>query len=503
MNTWDNEKYQRIEVAKLSGNSIEVLFENGDEVRLSLKTILPQNLDEENFDLIFYSYEIILISPSGSNEIKVPWSQIRVLTDVEFSKHMALESESQANEVGKKLRELREWKNIKANELAERASVTPQTISRIERGHTDISFATLKKILAAMALTLKDFAEYQLKYEQSEEKNFNYLLKKLNRSGIDTNFFLRKLIPRRIDINEYSGQVPSLLLDEITTYLKAIFNWSNEQIWGPEELTINVNASKLAFYKRPAHSNFYQIQAYSHYAYYLSKLVIKSTINKSLKDYPDNIEEFRLKFGKGEKVTFEKCLSVVWDLGICVVPLRDKGLFHGASWNIGGRHVIILKQTSSSQAKWLFDLLHELYHVFAHLEDDNSAVIESEEINPWITTESIEEAEANSFAHKVLFDDKTEQILSKCLALAKYKVENLKRSVEKVAIEENIGEDVLSNYLAYRLSLQGENWWGTANSLQKTDPDPYSIAKEFIKNNLNKNFINPIEANILTMALED
>ncbi len=165
-----------------------------------------------------------------------------------------------------------------------------------------------------------------------------------------------------------------------------------------------------------------KIKAYSHYAYYISKLVFTSkTPSLEKSEYPGDIDQFRKMFDQSKMIDFESCLSIVWELGICVMPLRDKGLFHGASWNIEGRHIIILKQTSSSQAKWLFDLLHELYHVFAHLEDANTSVIESEEIGPSSDQSSIEEAEANSFAHKVLFNDQTEQILNKCLELASYK----------------------------------------------------------------------------------
>ena len=144
-----------------------------------------------------------------------------------------------------------------------------------------------------------------------------------------------------------------------------------------------------------------------------------------------------------------------------------------------------------------------LYHVFAHLDELNTSVIETEEIGPATDQSAVEEAEANSFAHKILFDDSTESIVNKCLELANYRIENLRTAVNKVSREENIGEDVLANYLAYRLSLQNENWWPTANSLQITSPDPYEIAMKYLKKNLEDNINNPIEANLLAMAINN
>ena len=96
---------------------------------------------------------------------------------------------------------------------------------------------------------------------------------------------------------------------------------------------------------------------------------------------------------KHGEISLEALLDTVWDLGICVIPLTDSGVFHGASWNIDGRHVIILKQKTDSHAKWVFDLLHELYHVFAHLDEDNTSVIEETELNPVDSNDSVEERE--------------------------------------------------------------------------------------------------------------
>ncbi|MBB5624105.1 transcriptional regulator with XRE-family HTH domain [Pedobacter cryoconitis] len=501
MNNWDNNTYQRIYAVRLKGDALEVSFENGDDVEVGIKSIVPISFDESKLEIANDPYEISL--RNEKENITIPWSKIRVLTDIQFSKHMAQLAEQQTEEVGTKIKSLRERKGIKSIELAERSGVTAQTISRIERGHNDVSFGTLKKMLAAMGLTLKDFAEHHIESEKETEKSFSQLLKKLSKAGIDAKFLLKKVIPNRIDIEKYKNNLPPLLLDEITSYISTIYEWSTEDIWGSNDLVVNENAIKTAFYKKPANSNVHQIRAYSHYAYYIAKLVLKGTKLLPKSEYPGDIEELRERFNPAKPISFEECLDTIWQMGICVLPLRDQGIFHGASWNIDGRHIIVLKQTSNSQANWLFDLLHELYHVFVHLDEQNTSVIELEEISASANQSSEEEAEANTFAHQVQFNGRTEQLLSECLSRADHRIENLKLAVEEVSYEENIGKDVLANYIAYRLSFQGQNWWGTANSMQLTDPDPYTIAVEYLKKKMTNNSTNPIESNILTRALNN
>ena len=108
-------------------------------------------------------------------------------------------------------------------------------------------------------------------------------------------------------------------------------------------------------------------------------------------------------------------MEFVWDLGICVLPFNDPGVFHGASWNIQGKHVIVLKQNTQFHSRWIFDLLHELYHVFAHLEKENTSVIEVEELNPFSNNDSIGEIEANSFANQFIFGNRAEELAEKCV----------------------------------------------------------------------------------------
>src|SRR5207245_1776388 len=145
-------------------------------------------------------------------------------------------------------------------------------------------------------------------------------------------------------------------------------------------------------------------------------------------DYPENIDEFKSEYFKqNQTIDLATLLDFVWNLGICILPLSDSGVFHGASWNIEGRHVVVLKQNTQSHARWIFDLLHELYHVFVHLNKANTSVVEVEELNPFSNNETIEELEANSFANQVIFGNRAEELAEQCVNVAKWDIKNLSK----------------------------------------------------------------------------
>ena len=501
MTNWNKIDYQRIKSVLLEQNSLKVEFEDGDIAIVSIDSLIPDIISDVKLDNMSYNaYEIII--PAKPNNIEIPWDKIRVITDKEYSKHIASLAEEQAKLVGIKIKKLREKKGLKSFELAERAGITPQTISRIEQGRTDVSFANLKRILAAMGCTLKDLATQELEMEGSK-KDYTFLIKRLNIAGIDNNLLTKKIIPIRIlnALNQHAESQPELLLNEAVSYVSNIYGWSPDDIWGRTDLIIKNEPFSAAYFKTASNANINQIKAYSHYAYYMAKIILKA-VPTVVQDYPGDIDEFKSNLKKRYNAfDFQSILSYVWDLGICVLPLNDSGIFHGASWNIEGKHVIVLKQNTKSHARWIFDLLHELYHVFAHLDKNNSSVIETEELTPFSTEGSIEEQEANTFASQAIFGTRAEELAERCVESANWKLENLKKAVSKIAKTENIGEDFLSNYLAFRLGLQGQNWWSTAFKMQVIEPDPFDVAAGFLKNKANMKNLNPIDYNLLTTAL--
>jgi transcriptional regulator with XRE-family HTH domain/Zn-dependent peptidase ImmA (M78 family) len=505
MNNWNNIEYQKIKKAALDKGVLTVVFVNGDEVSLPLRTVLPVGIKAVDESSIKNNeYDIFL--KSSEDEIFIPWDKIRVLTDKLFAQETAKKAEENSKFIGARLKLLRERNNIKSLELAERAGVTPQTITRIEKGYTDVSFATLQKILAAMGYSLKDLANQELTILKTEPvRSLQYFLKKLSSLGIDS-YLANKIIPtdikRRLSYDK--EDLPELIQTEIATYFSRIFDWNLSDIWSTKELSIIDVPVKSAYFKTPSRGNLNQIKAYSHYAYYLANIVSKVNTKIPKLEYPTDIEECKEVFYEYyEKLTLDNLVNFTWDLGISVIPLNDEGVFHGASWNINNKHVIVLKQRTDSHARWIFDLLHELYHVFVHLENENTSVVETEELNPFSNNDTSEELEANSFANQFIFGNRSEEIATLALQKANYKIDYLKKSVKEISKSENISPDFIANYLAFRLQVSDQNWWGTANSLQITDPSPFDITSDILKNRISIQTLNPIDRNLLNSAINN
>jgi hypothetical protein len=185
-----------------------------------------------------------------------------------------------------------------------------------------------------------------------------------------------------------------------------------------------------------------------------------------------------------------------------VIPLSDPGAFHGASWRVGGRNVIVLKQRYATLATWLHDLLHELFHAGQEPEQPERSVIEEGEMSSE-RRESEEEQSASLYAGDVMLDGRAEDLAQRCVQAAGGRVERLKAIVPQVAAKAGLEVGALANYMAFRLSLQDINWWGAATNLQKGDPDPCGIARAFLLERLSVDLLSDPDQRLILQALSD
>lgn len=348
---------------------------------------------------------------------------------------------------------------------------------------------------------LELIAELTEKHQSQTSITWNSIVNKLSEFGLAKQFIQARLFP---DVLQAKFDRPGDhrdAVEEALEYVFLVFGWSTNDLLSNQRIEPVVDIRSR--YKRPGNSNINQVLAYSHYAQFIAKTALKAYNPQNTVDYPRDVDEFRTLLHKKGGLGLESLVSLVWDLGICLVPLKDSGVFHGACWNIDGKHVIVLKQKTSSQAKWIFDLLHELYHVFVHLEDAGAAIVELEEITFMSIDDSEEEGEANAFANRVIFGTRAEDIAKKCLDKANRRLDRLKRCVLEVADEEGIRADFIANYIAYRLSLENHNWWGTADSLQVKTPSPADFVLHRLIDHLNFEGLNTIERNMLSMAIDE
>jgi hypothetical protein len=164
--------------------------------------------------------------------------------------------------------------------------------------------------------------------------------------------------------------------------------------------------------------------------------------------------------------------------------------------------VIVLKQPLRYPARWLFDLLHELRHAGGHPEAKEFEVIEASETSDE-RRNSKDEQEASWFAGQVALDGKAEDFVNESLAIAENDLRRLKRAVEVVATRQQVSASQLANYMAFRLSLQGENWWGVASNIQDKSYDPLVHAREVFFECFSFKDLSQSDSELLSLALHD
>jgi hypothetical protein len=201
-------------------------------------------------------------------------------------------------------------------------------------------------------------------------------------------------------------------------------------------------------------------------------------------------------------VDFRTALRFAWDLGVVVLPLNDPGAFHGACWRRGGVNVVVLKQRLRYPARWLFDLLHELRHAGENPDAPEFEVLEGAEISDE-RRNSKEERDASWFSGQVVLDGRAEELVKACISVSGGDLRRMKSAVESVAAREGFAPEQLANYLAFRLSLQGENWWGPATKLQDMTYDPSAYARDLFFERFDFSRLSEVDLNLLTLALHD
>jgi DNA-binding Xre family transcriptional regulator len=152
---WGRSDYQRIASVEREGDELVIGFEDGSRASLHAQRLLPPNTRGADWaSLKFNQYEILVSTADG--QMEVPWSTVRILTDEEYSAHLAAAAEELAKRIGLRIKELRQGRRLTSKELAERAGITPRNLSRLEHGRHDVVLTTLQRILAAIGYSLKD-----------------------------------------------------------------------------------------------------------------------------------------------------------------------------------------------------------------------------------------------------------------------------------------------------------------------------------------------------------
>ena len=368
---------------------------------------------------------------------------------------------------------------LSQRELAQRLKLKEQQIQRYEaERYASASYQRLCQVARALKLRIEN--EILLPVVPD---SFEGLLAKVSQVGLNREFVVGRLLSSA-DAAIADGEVPDQSNDQRLTanaaaVLERVFGWRGDEIFGAQALPAPLAAAAAARFKMPKRRDEGGAGLFATYAKHLAVAAIRGMPDYPIESIPTDPGEMRMKIlARGEgKDDFRTVLHTVWDLGVVVLPLRGIGTFHGACWRYEGRNAIVLKQTSKHEARWTFDLLHELFHAAQRPEEEMFELVEAEATSDE-RRKSDEEIAASLFAGDVMLDGKAKELAEDCVAQASNKTPRLQHIVRRVAKQRGVSVGALANYLAFRLSWQGLNWWGAAANLQRKDEDPWIVARD-------------------------
>jgi transcriptional regulator with XRE-family HTH domain len=385
--------------------------------------------------------------------------------------------------------------------LAERLGLKEQQIQRYEaERYGSASYQRLREIADALGVRIKNDILLPV-----APHSFGGLVSKLRQVGLDRDFLLSRLLPSA-DAARARGEIAgedddAALSARTAAILERVFGWTQNNVFGAQALVAPRFAAAEARFKMPANRARPATSLYAAYANYLAVVALKGARSLPTGTIPVDPAEMHRRINEAYRtVDLRSALHTAWDLGVVVLPLRDRGTFHGACWRYEGRNAVVLKQNSKHQARWLFDLLHELFHAGQRPEADSLEVIETDETSTE-RRNSDEEIAASQFAGEVVLDGKAEALAQACVKAARGSIERLKSVVPTIARKNGISIGGLANYLAFRLSWQGLNWWGTAANLQADNGDPWAIARDVFVERFPYDIDNELDRQLLDRAL--
>jgi transcriptional regulator with XRE-family HTH domain len=407
---------------------------------------------------------------------------------LESGKHKVVDVED-LSELPRALIKARIAAGLTQRQLAERLGLKEQQVQRYEA--TEYSSASLSRLLEVVqALGVKLHQNIVL---PTADFSARTLISNLHSVGFDRDFVRERLVVDEDDEDKNAWRTANVVGRVLRLPIANVVRG---------ELGSLRHAASDARFKVSANASEPKLLAYSAYARYLADRVLMSVAPRDvgrLETQPRDV--YRILRNDYGGVTFRAALAFVWDRGLPVLPLRDSGAFHGAFWRVNGRGIIVLKQRADSNDRWLIDVLHEYYHA---VQTEGAAYAEYVEVeeSPLNRRESDEERTATSWATAAALDGREQELAQMCIDEAGGEIPRLKRVVPKVAAREDVPAGVLANYLAYKLArFDGQDWWGTAASLQATSDNPWRLAQNELFARLEMHRLDGLDREILSRAL--
>ncbi len=380
-------------------------------------------------------------------------------------------------------------------DLAALLNLKEQQIQRYEAtAYSAASLERIKDVVSALGLTLSRGV-----FLPNSKLSLSTFLARSKELGLRDAFIEKRILPKHND--DLHNAVGLSVVLQGAARLERIFNVPTYLLFSDAALNYRTAPLVGTRFKLPQNADQKWSNVYAVYAHYLALLVLQCSTHLTRREIPEDpkkiFEEILQSYGN---FSLRSCIEYVWDLGIPVLPLGDAGGFHGACWRVSGRNVIVLKQVTASTGRWIIDLFHELKHASEHLEDENFSVVENLSLEDMHDLAE-DEVAATDFAVNVALAGDADEIAEECAKEAKGRLQVLKSIVPNIAQKRNVRADVLANYLAHRLSEEGQNWWGAAHNLQEEGANPWKEVRDILVTRIDTSCLNSIDADLLHLAI--
>ena len=152
---WNSSAYLRIVAASYDAGELVVRFADGMEGRVDVERMTGVQARRPDWpSLTFNDHEVIV--PTADGDFEISTFGIRSLGDPVFNAYLRAKEAESARRVGRRLQEFRRRQGLPLETVAERAGMTPSSLSRIEQGDHDGNLIDLERVLDALGRDFRD-----------------------------------------------------------------------------------------------------------------------------------------------------------------------------------------------------------------------------------------------------------------------------------------------------------------------------------------------------------
>ena len=146
---WDTDGYQTIRNARHDAGELVVCFDDGTEARIDVARLTRVAERTPDWSALTYDdFEVVV--PTQDGDVEIPWLPIRSMSDPAFRAYLDAAAAEQAQWIGRRLRELRQDRDLDVGDVAERVGLDAETLADLEQGRVDVDLPTVERVLAGL-----------------------------------------------------------------------------------------------------------------------------------------------------------------------------------------------------------------------------------------------------------------------------------------------------------------------------------------------------------------